>query len=141
MTIARTIIALPLLLISVSADAAGVEGFALRNQHPFLHVYGLPALQGAVLADPGKSRYGATFTVVNHSEQKDTETESIVLDGETYFVDFNFRRRIHERLEIGVDVPLETAFPGLPESVAARVVETVASPAGVRLEPLGRKAP
>ncbi|HSM29368.1 MAG TPA: DUF3187 family protein [Woeseiaceae bacterium] len=106
MTIARTIIALPLLLISVSADAAGVDGFALRNQHPFLHVYGLPALQGAVLADPGKSHYGATFAVVNHAEQKDTETESIVLDGESYFVDFNLRRRIHERLEIGVDVPL-----------------------------------
>jgi len=106
LTIARTIIALPLLLISVSLPAAGVDGFALRNQHPFLHVYGLPALQGAVLADPGKSQYGVTFTVVNNSELKDTEAESVIFDGETYFVDFNFRRRIHERLEIGIDVPL-----------------------------------
>jgi len=106
LTITRTIIALPLLLISVSLHAAAVDGFALRNQHPFLHVYGLPALQGAVLAEPGRTRYGVTFTVVNNSELKDTETESIVLDGETYFTDFNLRRRIHERLEVGVDVPL-----------------------------------
>ena len=103
--VVRKIIALPLLLISVAGWGAGVDGFALRNQHPFLHVYGLPPLQDATLAQRGKTEYGLTFTVTNNAEVKDTDTESIRLDGETYFADFNLRHRVHERLEIGVDIP------------------------------------
>lgn len=101
----RTIIALPLLVISVPGWGSGVDGFALRNQHPFLHIYGLPPLQDAALGEHGKNDYGITFTVVNNAEVKDTEAESIRLDGETYFADFRLRRRVHERLEIGIDVP------------------------------------
>jgi hypothetical protein len=106
MKLIRTIIALPLLVISVPGWGSGVDSFALRNQHPFLHVYGLPPLQGAVLAEPGRNEYGFTFTLVNNAEVKDTELESIRLDGETYFADFQVRRRVHERLEIGVDIPI-----------------------------------
>lgn len=102
----RKIIALPLLLISAPSTAAGLDVFELRNQHPFLHVYGLPPLQQAMLVERGKPGYAVVLSIVNNSEFKDTETESIVLDGETYFADFTLRRRIHERLEIGLDVPL-----------------------------------
>ena len=106
MNLGRTIIALTLLLSSVPIPAAGVDVFELRNQHPFLHVYGLPPFQQATLLERGRSDYTVALSIVNNSEIRDTETESIVLDGETYFADFKFRRRIHERLEIGVDVPL-----------------------------------
>jgi hypothetical protein len=105
MKFTRTIIALPLLVISVPGWGGGVDSYALRNQHPFLHIYGLPPLQGAVLAERGSTDYGFTFTVVNNAEVKDTDTESIRLDGETYFADFRLRRRVHERLELGVDIP------------------------------------
>jgi hypothetical protein len=105
MKLTRTIIALPLLVISVPGWGSGVDSFALRNQHPFLHIYGLPPLQGAALGEPGRNDYGFTFTIVNNAEVKDTETESIRLDGETYFADFRLRRRVHERLEIGLDIP------------------------------------
>lgn len=103
--LANTIIALPLLLISAQAWSSGLDGFALRNQHPFLHIYGLPPLQGAALVGRGNTDYGFDFTLVNNAEIKDTETESIKLDGETYFADFMLRHRLHERLEIGVDIP------------------------------------
>ena len=106
MDLYRTIIALPLLLISAPLTAAGLDVFELRNQHPFLHVYGLPPLQQAMLVERGQPGYAVVLSIVNNSEIKDTETESVVLDGETYFADFRFRRRIHERLEIGLDVPL-----------------------------------
>lgn len=113
MGLGRTIIALPLLLSSVPISAAGVDVFELRNQHPFLHIYGLPPLQQAMLLERGKSDYALALSIVNNAEIKDTETESIRLDGETYFADFKFRRRIHERLEIGVDVPLVKHSPGV----------------------------
>ena len=106
MDLGRTIIALPLLLGSVSIPAAGVDVFELRNQHPFLHIYGLPPVQQATLLERGKSDYAVALSIVNNAETRDTDTESIVLDGESYFVDLKYRRRIHERLEIGVDVPL-----------------------------------
>ncbi len=106
MNLARTIIALPLLLISVPSMAAGLDVFELRNQHPFMHIYGLPPLQQAMLLERDSSNYAVVLSIVNNAEIKDTETESIVLDGESYFADFKYRRRVHERLEIGVDVPL-----------------------------------
>ena len=106
MILQRTIIALPLLLGSVPISAAGVDVFDLRNQHPFLHIYGLPPFQQAMLLERGKSDYTVALSIVNNAETRDTETESIVLDGESYFADFKYRRRVHERLEIGVDVPL-----------------------------------
>ena len=109
----RVIIALPLLLISLPGWAGGVDVFALRNQHPFLHVYGLPPLQEAKLVEHGKTEYGFAFTVVNNAEIKDTDTESIRLDGETYFADFTLRRRVLERLEIGVDIPFVKHSPGV----------------------------
>jgi hypothetical protein len=96
---------LPLLLIGAQAWSSSLDGFALRNQHPFLHIYGLPPLQGAALVGRGTTDYGFDFTLVNNAEIKDTDTESIRLDGETYFADFRLRHRLHERLEIGVDIP------------------------------------
>ena len=109
----RTIIALPLLLISVSGWGGSVDSFALRNQHPFLHIYGLPPLQDAALIERGKTDYGFAFTLVNNAEIKDTDTESIRLDGETYFADLRLRRRLHDRLEIGVEVPFVKHSPGV----------------------------
>ena len=103
--LAHKIIALPLLLISAQAWSSSLDGFALRNQHPFLHVYGLPPLQGAVLVGRGNTEYGFDFTLVNNAEIKDTDVESIRLDGETHFADFRVRHRLYERLEIGVDIP------------------------------------
>jgi hypothetical protein len=100
-------------LISVPGWGGSVDAFALRNPHPFLHIYGLPPLQDAELVERGKTDYGFAFTVVNNAEIKDTDTESIRLDGETYFADFRLRRRVHERLEIGVDIPYVKHSPGV----------------------------
>ena len=113
MNFTRVIIALPLVLISVPGWGGSVDAFALRNPHPFLHIYGLPPLQDAELVERGKTDYGFAFTVVNNAEIKDTDTESIRLDGETYFADFRLRRRVHERLEIGVDIPYVKHSPGV----------------------------
>ena len=110
---ARTIIALPLLLISLPGWGGDVDSFALRNHHPFLHIYGLPPLQGATLVERGNTDFGFAFTIVNNAEIRDTDAESIRLDGETYFADFRLRRRVHERLEIGVDIPFVKHSPGV----------------------------
>jgi len=101
----------------VPTAAAGLEVFELRNQHPFLHIYGLPPVQQAMLLEQGKSDYAVALSIVNNAEIRDTETESIVLDGETYFADVKFRRRVHERLELGIDVPLVKHSQGVLDRV------------------------
>ena len=113
MSFTHVIIASPLLLISVTGWGGSVDTFALRNQHPFLHIYGLPPLQDAVLVQHGKTDYGFAFTIVNNAEVKDTDIESIRLVGETYFADLRLRRRVHERLEVGVDIPFVKHSPGV----------------------------
>jgi hypothetical protein len=118
-SIVSTIIALPLLLNSGPVSAGDVDGFALRNQHPFLHVYGLPPLQGARLNRQGATDFGITFTVVNNAEIKDTDIESIRLDGETYFADFMLRRRVLDRLELGIDVPFVKHSAGVLDEMIA----------------------
>lgn len=109
----RAIIALSLAFISAPVYAGEVDIFALRNQHPFLHVYGLPPMQSATLGQKGAIDYGVTFTLVNNSEIKDSDTESIRLDGESYFADFALRSRVLDRLELGVVVPLVKHSPGV----------------------------
>jgi hypothetical protein len=101
-----------LLTISAPLSAAGLDVFALRNQHPFLHIYGLPPLQQAALVERGRTDYAVVLSIVNNAAANNSEPESITLDGESYFVDFTFRRRVHERLEIGLDVPLVKHSPG-----------------------------
>lgn len=118
-SIVSAIIALPLLLISVPVSAGGVDLFALRNHHPFLHVYGLPPLQGARLNAAGATDFGVAFTVVNNAEIKDTDIESIRLDGETYFADFILRRRVLDRLELGIDVPYVKHSTGVLDDMIA----------------------
>ena len=119
MNTARTIIALSLALISAPVYAGEVDVFALRNQHPFLHVYGLPPMQTATLGQKGVIDYAVTFTIVNNSEIKDTEAESIRLDGESYFADFSLRSRVLDRLELGIDVPLVKHSPGVLDDAIA----------------------
>ena len=118
-SIVSTIIALPLMLISVPLCASGVDIFSLRNQHPFLHVYGLPPLQAAMLNKKEASDFGITLTAVNNAEIKDTGIESIRLDGETYFADIRLRRRVLDRLELGIDVPFVKHSAGVLDDMIA----------------------
>ena len=80
--------------------------FALRNQNPFLHIFGLPSFQSAALAAAGKPEYNVSLDLANHADARDGEVEEVVVDGETYFLTFSLRRRVRPGLELGIDLPL-----------------------------------
>ena len=80
--------------------------FALRNQNPFLHVFGLPWFQSATLAAAGNPEYNVTLDLANHADARDGEVEEMVVDGETYFLALSLRRRVKPGLELGIDLPL-----------------------------------
>lgn len=106
MPVLRKIMSLGLLLSCAGAIASDVEPFALRNQHPVLHVYGLPVFQTAALQEHGRSTLRVSLDMANHAERAENLAESLVLDGESYFLNLSWRRGVKDWLELGLDIPL-----------------------------------
>lgn len=82
--------------------------FALRNHNPFLQVFGLPAFQTATLSVEGETDYALSLDLANNADFGDSDTENLLIDGESYFLTLSARRRISDWLEIGADIPLVT---------------------------------
>lgn len=104
----RVMLALGLLGCSLVAAAQQVtsHGVPLRNQNPFLQIFGLPPFQSAKLAPSGALNYHVSFDIVNHVEFAGSPVEEIEIDGESYFLSLSLRRGWKDRFEVGVDVPL-----------------------------------
>lgn len=109
------LLAFILFMVPVASRASDQNafGFALRNQNPFLQVYGLPIYQNASLASHGKSTYNLVFDVANHADAGSNAVESVILDGESYFLTLSYRRGVADWLELGVDVPLVAHSDGV----------------------------
>lgn len=101
-------LALGLLSWSLAATAQQVvsHGVPLRNQNPFLQIFGLPPFQSAKLVPPGSLDYFVSFDIVNHAESGASPLEGIEIDGESYFLALSLRRGWKDRFEIGLDVPM-----------------------------------
>jgi hypothetical protein len=104
---ACALLAISLLLHPVAANSGeGVaDGFALRNQNPFLQIFGLPPLQSAALTRPGETDFGIAIDLANHADAGDSALETFAIDGESYFVTLSWRRRVSNWLELGIDLP------------------------------------
>ena len=94
------------------SESSLTAGFGLRNQNPFLQVFGLPTLQSATLASAGKPDYGIALDLANHADAGANALETFVVDGETYFLTFSARRRVLPWLELGLDLPMLTHVDG-----------------------------
>lgn len=87
------------------ADSQLLDAFPLRNHNPFLQVYGLPAFRTHELAAPGGVDFSVSFDIVNDMEDADRGGEVLAIDTEIRILNLSLRRRVSERLEIGLDVP------------------------------------
>jgi len=102
---------------AANAEPPMTDVFAVRNQNPFLQVFGLPPFQSTALAAEGKPEYKVNFDLVNHAEARVEDVESAVFDGETYFLTLSLRRRVTPRLELGIDVPMVRHTDGVLDNV------------------------
>jgi hypothetical protein len=98
------VLSLALLTGPPSADAQS-HPYHLRNQNPFLQVFGLPVPEGGALTPPGTLQNRLVLSLTNHADSGETSTETIVLDGESYYLDAGFRYGLTGRWEVGVDLP------------------------------------
>lgn len=88
------------------AGQAHWQGFPLRNQNPFLQIFGLPAFQSATLTAEGSPAYDLSLDIANHADDGSNPGEDFVIDGESYFLTLSSRRRLANGMELGIDVPL-----------------------------------
>jgi len=94
-----------LLAGSTSAAAGEADTFLLRNQNPFLQVFGMPQFRTAETVPAGQSRYELVLSIVNNAERRELASESIVIDGQTDIIDLAMYRGVSQRLELGVLMP------------------------------------
>lgn len=80
--------------------------FVIRNQNPFIQIYGLPPMDPATITPSQQAHSQVVFDLANNSILADSTNESISLDGETYRLGFILRRGFSNRREIGIEVPI-----------------------------------
>jgi hypothetical protein len=105
-----------LLLLAPYVGAAATpfgQALPLRNQNPFLQIFGLPPVQTATLAAPGGMEYLLSLDLTNHADAGGNLSEELELDGESYFLGLSLRHRLSERFEIGADIPLVAHADGM----------------------------
>lgn len=111
---------LALLLIPVSVDGADEQWFALRSHNPFLQVFGLPPFQTATRVADGEFNYNLSLDIANHADSGQSSGESIVIDGESFFLTFSLRYGLTQWLEVGLDLPVVAHTEGLFDNAIER---------------------
>jgi len=94
-----------LLMLPVSAAASGFEWLPLENYNPFTQVYGVPATEPADVLAPHDESWRLALAIANHADAGDVPTESVTLDGESYYLTVSYRRAVAARFEAGIDIP------------------------------------
>lgn len=107
--------------ITVTAGETTAEistPFYTVNQNPLIQLHGLPPLEKGVITTAGATTSLTTLIVTNNSIAESTPQESIILDGETYRLNFMFRHGLKESvwgvegIEVGIDIPYITHSSG-----------------------------
>ena len=92
--------------VAANSGENGDIWFPVRSHNPFLQVYGLPPFQAAPLVGDGEYWYSIGLDIANHADAGQSATESIIIDGESYFLTMSLRYGLASWLEIGFDLPL-----------------------------------
>ncbi|MFC1748123.1 DUF3187 family protein [Pseudomonadota bacterium] len=99
--------------ILISASAVNAEEnnhylapFSIKNQNPFIQIYGLPATEPAELLAAGQRTTDVFLDITNNSMLNSVGNESIFLDGETYRLAVTLRLGKSGDIEYGVELPL-----------------------------------
>jgi hypothetical protein len=111
--ISLSLFSLALLLMPAAAAATDEQWFSIRNHNPFLQVFGLPPFQSATRVTDGEFNYNVSLDIANHADSDATSNESVLIDGESYFLNLSLRHGLTPWLEVGLDLPLIAHSNGL----------------------------
>lgn len=80
--------------------------FFTQNQSPLVQVYGLPSLGSALLLPPGKGDLRLTLEYASNYVADANNREILILDGESARFTIGANYGLHERLQVGFEIPL-----------------------------------
>ena len=99
-----------------AAQSLLTEPFNVRNQNPYILVYGLPGASPSRLLAGSESSLQLHLDISNHSKTSDTADELIVLDGETYRLAMSYRRGLGDGWQASVELPIIAHRPGVMDN-------------------------
>ena len=103
-----SLLTLVLLLCRVVACQAAdmeISPFLTFNQSPLVQIFGLPAESSAAVTPAGRLTVGLSQDIASEYTVSKTNSEQIVLDGESYHWTLSAHYGLGERFEAGVDIP------------------------------------
>ncbi len=92
--------------------AEATTPFYTVNQNPLIQMHGLPPLEKGMITAPGTTTAWTILDIANASIAENVQQESIIIDGETYRLNFMFRHGLQKNIEVGVDIPYITHSGG-----------------------------
>lgn len=102
-----TALALMLSCCAAPCLAADMEitPFRTVNQRPLVQIFGLPAETSAEVTPAGRLTTSLTQDITSEYAVSESQSEQLVLDGESYRWTLAARYGINERFEAGVEIP------------------------------------
>ena len=99
---------LSFLLVLIAAPVIAVEydPIATQNRNALVRLNGLPMPERAELLATGATSHAIGIELTSQFVSETTATESLLLDGETTALNYEWRYGINEKLELGISLPL-----------------------------------
>lgn len=123
------------LVISQSLMASdNNEPFRSANRHPLIQIYGLPVAQSAQLTAKDKRNAALTVEASNTFIATQSGDEQLIIDGEGYRTDINWRYGLADRWELALTVPYISHQAGGGDGFIESFHTTFGLPKGDRVD-------
>jgi len=132
--IALLLLALSVMVPGTSSLAAAMDiiPFQSSNQSPLIRVFGLPAIDSAIVVPTGRFEGTLTSDVTNNSTSDISQTDAVLLDGETYRFNLSARYGIAPGFQVGIDIPYLANSGGFLDSFIEDFHDAFGLPQGIR---------
>ena len=120
------------LIVSASVGADTTTPFFSANQSPLIQVHDIPKIDTARVLKDGDMRYHWVMDLASSYTFKRSGNESVLLDGETTRLTFNYVRGLANGWEWGVQIPYVMHNPGTLDNVIVQWHDLFGFPQGGR---------
>ncbi len=126
-----------LLAVAMPSQAMSSSPACLGGASPLLRLMGVPSHESMPLLQGRALSTRVSLEFVNHANRSKSpdSLEAIELDGETYYLDFELRYGLNDRLTVGVDVPVIRHSSGVLDNTIEQWHRIIGLPTGDRTGP------
>lgn len=110
------------------------EPFRTANRHPLVQIYGLPVAQGAQLTSQAKLNAAFTVEASNTFIATQSGNEQLMIDGESYRSDINWRYGVADGWELALTIPYISHQAGDGDGFIESWHSTFGLPKGDRID-------